>query len=269
MPLKSIKRADMQSRQIQLFGFLGSAVLILFIVIFLGRDFHRVFLKYSGSLPFAAESDVQVIEKRSITATSVKHTAKKALVSVKDDSKRSIPVEHSGKDTAAKTHIPVKVTEQVVKSQEEQKSDAVKVSVVKQKKKDPVVTKAKAHDVLSSAPFDLFSINKEIHAMLGTVPFFHNGIALTSKNKAVLDRVAEKLQTLPFPYVIEVEGHTEAGIAAGVSETMALRVEAYLHQKIPALMIRTIGYADAYPIIDDPESKENRRVEIIIRRREG
>ena len=264
----------MQSRQIQVFGFIGSAVLILFIVIFLGQDFHRLFLKYSENLPFSSVSDAQVAKEASAAATSAKHIAEKAVIANRDDNKKSVPVMQPAKEAAAEANMPAKVA---AKSETVQKSDAVQALTTKQKEKVPAVAKVKEPVVASDmqkpaaspVPSDPSAVNKEIRTILGTVPFFRHSMALTSKNKAVLDSVVKRLGTLPYPYTLDVEGHTEAGIAAGVSETMAARVEAYLRRKLPGVTIRTIGYADAYPIIDDPKNKENRRVEIIVRRSDG
>ncbi len=220
----------MQSKQIQLFGFIGSAVLILFIVIFMGKDFYNLFLKYNENLLFLPVSDVQVSQEASAAVAVEDKIAKKSEVS--------------------------------------QKSDVEKAPVVA-KKKENVSSPELQKSIVSEASFDLSTVNKEIRAMLGTVPFFRYSMALTSKNKAVLNSVSEKLTALPYSYTLDIEGHTEAGISAHVSETMATRVEAYLKRKLPGVTIRTIGYANAYPIIDDPKNRENRRVEIIVRRSDG
>jgi len=53
----------MQSRQIQVFGLIGSVVLILFIVIFLGKDFHQLYLKYGGENLIPSFHDEQVVMK--------------------------------------------------------------------------------------------------------------------------------------------------------------------------------------------------------------
>jgi len=56
---------------------------------------------------------------------------------------------------------------------------------------------------------------------------------------------------------LETYNHVYALLDKDVSEKMVFSVASYLRRKLPAVVIDTFGYADAYPIIDDPASKEN------------
>lgn len=246
----------MQSRQIQVFGVIGSAVLILFIVIFLGRDFHSLFHKYSESLPFSPLNEApQEVKKTSGVVVESEVVSEKAVVETENRNnenigKKSLSVMQSVKEAGAEENLPAKVTG-IIESKQKKK-----VSEVATDAKKPVV---------SNASSSLSMINKEIRTMLRAAPFFQHSMALTSKNKKVLDQVSKKIAVLSSPFILRIEGHTEAGIATNVSEVMAERVGAYLRRKLPGVQIRMVGYANEYPIIDDPKNKENRRIEILIK----
>ncbi len=233
----------MQSRQIQVFGLIGSAVLVLFIVIFLGKDFHRLYLKHAGEISHEVVAEGNTPAETEVIKVPVVAEA----------------VSQQQPKTVAETSVPA------VKQEEEVASPPVQEERTKVNGTGQAKVESDLPPVRAETPE---TINKEIARLLREAHFFRYSMALTQKNKALLDKVADRLSEISFPYMIEIEGHTERGLSKRASEQMARGVEAYLQNRLPGVTIKIVGYGDAYPIIDDPESLENRRVEIIVRRRD-
>jgi outer membrane protein OmpA-like peptidoglycan-associated protein len=248
----------MQSRQIQVFGLIGSVVLILFIVIFLGKDFHQLYLKYGGENLIPSFHDEQVV----MEADVVKNLTER----LNRESSQVLENIQEKENASPEKSVSKRVVESSIVSKADTIEKAVKLPAAIQNGSVAAVQDISASENKLSAEEEIKILNKEISMLLQQVPFFKFSMALTPKNKKVLDQIALKLSSSGFAYSITVEGHTEAGVSARSSETMALRVARYLKEKIPGITVETVGYGNMYPIIDDPYNTENRRVEIIVRR---
>ncbi|RUM68987.1 MAG: hypothetical protein DSZ05_00160 [Sulfurospirillum sp.] len=268
----------MQSRQIQVFGVIGSSVLVLFIVIFLGADIQRLLQNFTqGTISLTPISDDQVV----MEASAVKDLTDRINSESREllQSMQAHKVQTEYKEYKVQTEQPEKKTPQTLTEQER---ESVPVDVTQQ----PSQITGMSDDVQAKALSDIEvqkrvvpdievntetteSVNSEIRTLLRSVPFFRHSEGLTPENERVLDAIAEKLTSIDYPYTLVVEGHTESGSVPDMSEKMAFDVASYLKRKLSAVVIDSVGYADAYPIIDDPANIENRRVEIIVRRSEG
>jgi outer membrane protein OmpA-like peptidoglycan-associated protein len=247
----------MQSRQIQVFGLIGSVVLILFIVIFLGKDFHQLYLKYGGENLIPSFHDEQVVMEANVVKNLTERLNRESSQILENRQQKEAAVSD---ESVSESH-----PESVVSKVDSEQNTAV-VNTVVQNGSLTTVEKVSSSEKKLSPQEEIKVLNKEIRTLLAQVPFFKFSMALTPKNKKVLDQIALKLSSLGFAYSITVEGHTEAGVSARSSETMAMRVAGYLTEKIPGITVETVGYGNRYPIIDDPRNIENRRVEIIVRR---
>ncbi len=277
-----------QSRQIQLFGFLGTSILILFIVIFLGKDFYALYLHYlSGGevsvLEEAAKAqrrDPGLSEAAPATEPRSAITADKSeavAAAERDDSVQPHiqPLQKSGEAFQPPAPVTTKreVKESVVNSgfvnSAVQEPSAAAPSETAMSDSGPLgVQKVKVVKVseTKSRESDVRAINHRFHLLLQERPFFHSALRLTDANRALLDRVADSVRALPFAAELVVEGHTAQGIAPARSRKMAKIVARYLRTKLPGLKIMTAGYANTYPISDDLKDPANTRIEIIVRR---
>ncbi len=275
----------MQSRQIQIFGLLATSMLILFIVIFLGKDFYRLYQSYtqSSSLP-ALDDDQIVMESYAVEnlkqmldmeqGTKAKQAARK--VSQTDASlSQSRREEAAAGDVAhiAKTEAVSPQRAAAVGQSAPVKYPAAEAQQIDTTESEAATTAAnrsadtkKSTPVVMAEPETLAKRNRRIHRMLQNAHLFANGTKLTISDRQVLERIVADLGSLETPYRLEIEGHTRAGVPQRVSLQMAQATAAYLREKLPGVAIGTVGYGNRYPISDDPYDSENRRVEIIVRR---
>jgi len=251
----------MQSRQIQLFGIIGTAVLILFTVIFFGKDFYHLYLNFTRGTTLPSLSDEQIV----MEAEAVKNLQERLDKEAAPMLKKFRPELKSEKSISEMTTGVVETTS--IKKVESHLSKAEQQSVSSVQQEPPSVQKSEK-SISQESAVTLPVLNREIRLMMRQVPFFRHSMALTKENKAILDQIVEKIELLSKPFHIVVEGHTEASVSKNTSETMAMRVKQYLIQKLPDVEIESVGYGNDYPIIDEANNKENRRVEILIRRDE-
>ena len=249
----------MQSKQIQLFGVVGTAVLILFTVIFFGKDFYQLYLKYTQGTTLPALSDEQIVMEADAMKNLQERLDKEAAPMLKEYH----PQNESKKSSVAETEeASLSQTETVTPLHEKlhKKASEEELSAVLAEKNEAKEAKA---DV-----FSLKDINARLRGLMREGSFFRHSMALSKANKEILDQVAATIKEIPEAFYVVVEGHTEAGVSRSTSETMALRVKQYLAEKLPGVKIESVGYGNEYPVIDEAANKENRRVEILIRRGE-
>ncbi len=234
----------MQSRQILGFGFIGATVLILFTVIFFGRDFYALYRHYlyPHTISVPANDEAIVMEAEAVKALQQR---------VEEES------------------------ETILNAVEEKNATAVAVSAAEHEAMQRPVANDNAAAQKEAAPAadtkpdtDIAGINRKIHTLLSASAFFQHSMALTPKNLETLDQISDVIASLPKTYKLVVEGHTEKGLPVSVSAEMAGRVATRLRTNLSDRKIDTIGYGDRYLISDDPYARINRRVEIIVRRDE-
>ena len=244
----------MQSRQIQTFGLIGTSVLILFIVIFLGKDFHKLYQYYMNDIALSGMGDEQIVMES--------HAVENLKNILNEEGSRMLAGYDKEKSVQNKADETEKIIPAAVKTD---KKTVLPTSVKSTVQKNPpkAVSEAVQKTVSERTPA---SVTKKLRYLLGGTPFFHNGLQLTDANTAVLDQVAAQLQKLPYSYKLEVEGHTEKGAGKYFSQKMAEETAAYLKKKLPSVKIKSIGYGSLYPVSDNIQDLANRRIEIIVRR---
>jgi outer membrane protein OmpA-like peptidoglycan-associated protein len=288
----------MQSRQIQIFGLIGAAILILFIVIFLGKDFHKLYLEYLQSKTLPTLKDDQVVmdahavkvleekldeESESVLAEyktksvdaegSVNHARSVTLNDSRIVNERSREAEDKPKKP-----LVVHKTDSVSNINDRHSKDNIAIEVEKKANHEnilqsvskvlPVTNVQKERVAKPLAASDTTVLNRAIHQVVEKGAFFHNGLSLTQQNRDILDNVIEKIKELGSGYSVEVEGHTKRGLAKSYSKQMASETANYLQKGLPGVVIKSVGYGDEYPVIDDLEDVRNTRIEIIVRRSE-
>ena len=291
----------MQSRQIQIFGLIGTMILILFIVIFLGKDFHQLYLNYTQNNTLPTLSDDQIVmdahvvreleeklnEESETVLAGYSTQSSEATAMAEEKSKDSGPsvkaeVTTEATVTAASIHSDENVPDKFSKAASETESSTeakLKTATEQEKVEKAVVSKPATASVSVTQveaekkepgilPVETAAINKTIHQILEKGAFFHHGLVLSGENRALLDQVAKKVQPLGSGYMLEVEGHTKQGVAKGVSGKMAMKAAEYLRMKLPGVIVTTVGYGDEYPISDDLKDDSNTRIEVIVRRSE-
>ncbi len=233
----------MQSRQILGFGFIGATVLILFTVIFFGRDFYALYQTYTSMHSAYTPSDDETIVMET--------EAVKALQRRVEDESEAILNAIEEKNATATVVSDVKEVQN--------ESKAIGNSMQREVAEVSADTKPNT---------DIAEINRQIRRLLSASAFFQHSMALTSQNLETLDQITRIIVNLPKTWEIMVEGHTEKGLSISVSADMAGRVATRLRKNLADRKIESIGYGDRYPISDDPYARINRRVEIIVRRNE-
>ena len=235
-----------------MFGLLTTLLLTLFIVIFLGKDFRPLF----------ENSDLQSTSE-SASETMMTETAVKSPLS-QENKPETLPDDHP---EPALGQTPVSVT-----AEHEPQTLQAEAHVSKE---HPVEATAgerarSLSEADSTTPQQrLRGLNHRIHMLMQSHPFFHHAMRLGREETALLDRIAEMIRKLPADVTVVAEGHTASGEAAAESRKMAEITAEYLRRKLPGREIGAVGYGTRYPISDDPADRANRRVEIILRRREG
>ncbi len=275
----------MQSRQIQIFGLLATSLLILFIVIFLGKDFYRLYQSYTQSSELPALDDDQIV-MQSYAVENLKQMldmeqGTKAEKAVEKVSKTDTSLSQSQREEAAAGDVAHVAKTDAVSPQraaavsqsapvkrpvaEAQQIDTTERETATVAANRPADTQ-KSAPVVIAEPETLAKRNRRIHRMLQNAHLFANGTKLAASDRKVLESVVADLGSLEAPYRLEIEGHTRAGVPERVSLQMARATADYLRERLPGVRIGTVGYGNRYPISDDPYDKENRRVEIIVRR---
>ena len=289
----------MQSRQIQIFGLIGTMILILFIVIFLGKDFHQLYLNYTQNSTLPTLSDDQIVmDAHAVRELEEKLNEESEAVLAGyslQSSESTAMTEEKGRDFAPsvkeEVHTEATVSAALVQSDENvpdklskeageteySADDISKPAAEEEKVEKAVVSKPVSASVSVTQteaekkepgilPVETAKINKTIHQILEKGTFFHHGLVLSGENRALLDQVAKKVKALGSGYVLEVEGHTKQGVAKAVSGKMAIKAAAYLRKKLPGVTVTTVGYGNEYPVSDDLKDDSNTRIEVIVRR---
>ena len=327
MVIISQKRESVtQSRQIQVFGLLGTSILILFIVIFLGKDFEALYLHYTHKNVSVLEDSVVVddatrsaaqqqsealaaqkqqkqeaaekpadkqidagesmtLASEAVKAVAVKKPLESGVVqsTLQSDGMKKSEIKKSLTPVVVQKHVvategaekekrlsaKVETTEgaNMVKADQQQQAErntALQAAMTEM----PAIEKDDKRAPQQQKRIDLRMFNRDIHALLQSTPFFQKSLRLTPENREVLDRVVQKIKTLPFAYQIVTEGHTASGLPVKRSQRMAKIAAVYLKKALPGVQITTVGYGARYPIIDESRDPANTRIEIIVRRRE-
>ncbi len=289
-----------QSRQIQVFGFLATFILILFIVIFLGKDFYTLYQHYMHKDVSMQLDDTQVIRDaaQNSAVTHISNENKPTVVKMEkslgsppqksDDIRTIAPVNGveisksepqeaaSGTSGLLEKEVSPKSAVEVEKEAgagtENVAVDTLKSATVSVETLPVDQQKAEMPSAQKSTPAtitpleEIQALNHNIHILLQKVPFFHGTLQLTAENRKILDQVVKMLKALPYPYVLEVEGHTASGLPSSRSKKMAQTAAGYLQKEMPNVKIETSGYGNRYPISDDLKDPANTRIEIIVRR---
>ncbi len=220
----------MTSKEIRFFGFMISLLLVLFIVLFFGKNLYKIVHAKAAM----AHTSVPVPSEVSSVESSI-HKEKKELKKI------------------------VQVSPDIKTKQKETKQIDLKVIEQKVLKKKQTVSKEKA----TSQP----DINVLIKNLVEKGNFFRQSNLLQEDDKIILNRVINLLKSLTYPYKIEVEGYTQEGVASDVSIKMAGIVGRYLKSALSDVEIQTKGYGSQYPISGDIYSNINRRINILVRRK--
>ena len=113
-----------------------------------------------------------------------------------------------------------------------------------------------------------------INALLKTHPIYfrRNSNELTLSSKKILDKIIDLVNKNTEEIErLRISGHTDASGSAAynkiLSQKRAEKVREYLIQKhINVPVLEAIGYGEEKPVTNNPYAKENRRVEIEIRK---
>jgi outer membrane protein OmpA-like peptidoglycan-associated protein len=117
-------------------------------------------------------------------------------------------------------------------------------------------------------------VQTDINALLKNNPIYfkHNSNDLTLESKKILDKIIDIVNRTSEEIArLKISGHTDASGSAAynklLSQKRAEKVRNYLidhHIKVPVL--EAVGYGEENPISKNPYAKENRRVEIEIKK---
>lgn len=211
----------MTSKEIHFFGLITSALLISFIILYVGKDFYqRIYHKVQ-------DTD---------TLATIEHTLPHPIVK-----QNAMPVQKKTVTKGKKDHLADDI---ILKNKEAE-------------------VKKEKHTVKGITP----DINTLIKNLLQEGKFFQQTNSLQNDDKMILDKVVVLLKNISYPYVLEIEGHTQKGVAVQVSQDMAKKVQSYIQKFLNDIKIETKGYANMYPVSDDLYSSVNRRIEILVRRK--
>ncbi len=220
----------MTSKEIRFFGFMISLLLVLFIVLFFGKNLYRIVHAKAQM----AHTSVPVPSEVSSVESSI-HKEKKELKKI------------------------VQISPNIKTKQKETKQIDLKVIEQKVLKKKQTISKEKA----PSQP----DINVLIKNLVEKGNFFRQSDLLQEDDKIILNKVINLLKSLTYPYKIEVEGYTQEGVASDISIKMAGIVGRYLKSALSDVEIQAKGYGSQYPISGDIYSNINRRINILVRRK--
>ncbi len=240
----------MVSRQIHFFGFIGGSLLILFIVLFWGKDFYNQWHNYNVS-----NYDIETVDSDQIVMQ------KSALESLAQslDEESDYMVEKNVQEQSQK-HLEKK---------DEKKPDLLDIDQDVQKvtlKKNSLSADEGSVSEPKKIDNAFLLAQQSIKKILTTHILLQNQAYLGEDDKKVLDKIILLLKPLKEDMKIVVEGHTQMGVAPSVSSNMAKEVSKYLKQNLPAFKIESIGYGSQYPLSGDIYDISNKRVEIILRR---
>lgn len=175
------------------------------------------------------------------------------------------------------TELPAKAPKAPAKKEvKAEKPAPVKQIVVEPKPKPAAAETEKAPQQLADVQHaSIESTQSKINTILMENPIYFkkNSNELTLTSKQVLDRIIDIVnRTTEEIEAMRIAGHTDASGSAvynkRLSEKRAQSVRDYLiEHRIHIPRIETVGYGEEQPITDNPYDKENRRVEITIRRK--
>ncbi len=243
----------MVSRQIHFFGFIGGSLLILFIVLFFGKEFYNQWCDYSVSdYELQTIKSDQIVMQKSALEDLAQSLNEQSDYMIYEDLRKAVD-EDREKKGIKKPDLLI-VDEELRKVTVSKKDHSLKQdpSSEQKEKPDPVT-----------------SVKRSIKEIMNSYALLQNRSYLNDEDKKVLDRIVSLLRPLKENIKVVVEGHTQSGLAPFISSDMAEATSKYLQESIPSLNIESIGYANRYPICEDVNDISNKRVEIIIRKRSG
>jgi outer membrane protein OmpA-like peptidoglycan-associated protein len=288
--MTSEREIFMQSRQIQIFGLIGTAILLLFIVIFLGKDFHQLYQHYFQNETLPVLNDDQIVmdahavreleeklneESETVLAgykaDSDKTDMKSELAAAASDvSKMGRSDETAVLEEEQPSMIKTNASSEVVTTAQSEKI----VQVSKESSKSAIKPQTYVAPAMTAASkpepsaVDLTEVNRKLRNIIENGAFFHQGLILTPDNRKLLDEAAKEIERIGSGYRLEIEGHTKEGLSKAYSLKMAEKTAAYLRKVLPDIVITTVGYGNEYPISDDLNDVGNTRIELIVRRSE-
>ena len=134
----------------------------------------------------------------------------------------------------------------------------------------PVSTATEGTETTGLAP-----IEDKITVLLEEHPIYFKTSSSTIRKDSQegLNQVSTALKALPKGTVVTVEGHTDATgdatLNKQLSQQRADAVKFYLKKSgLNQLIIKATGYGEERPLVNDPNDKKNRRVEIRLERGE-
>ncbi len=258
-----------ESRQIQLFGLLGSLILVLFIVIFLGRDFYQLYLQNFQNPQIPGLSDEQIVMEAQAVDQLQEQLDEEGAALLEAYTKRqegAVAVEKP-ENNSLQTTVASDVLLHRQKDNAAHESAAASKEITEEEREKKAEPVHNAEVVLTQAE-DIRGLNRRIHRQLQKVMPGSGDQLLSEEFRQTLQEVVSVLRDLPFACSIEVEGHTPEGVSKRKSQQMAQQVADYLKGLLADVPVRSVGYGSTYPISDDLRDPANRRVEIIVRRRE-
>ena len=122
---------------------------------------------------------------------------------------------------------------------------------------------------------NLKEIKEKITTLLKDNPIYFkiSSSTIHQDSKEGLNKIVRALKELSYGVVVTVEGHTDAiGDAffnKKLSQKRANSIKFYLEKGgLDHLIIESIGYGEEQPLVNNPNDKQNRRVEIVLKRGE-
>jgi len=263
----------MQSRQVRLFGVIGGIILIFFLVIFFGNDIKQlIYPSNIDNLSKVEESTNNKIKKALENESNSDNNLANNISKIKnpiakklDDEKESMIVSEVVKEE--------KIIQNTLLESPEVNKTILLQNVTRPITDEQVVVEKEVKTVGKIIPEvkkeDIFLlVKKEIKSYLKENPLYRQSVQyLSEDDKKTLEQIVLQLKKLQIPYLLKVEGHTEAKQLHNVSVVMGENVKRYLVSKLSAVQMEVNGYGNEYPILDDPTAIENRRIELIIRRK--
>jgi outer membrane protein OmpA-like peptidoglycan-associated protein len=289
--MTSEREIFMQSRQIQIFGLIGTAILLLFIVIFLGKDFHHLYQHYFQHETLPALNDDQIVmdahtvreleeklNEESETVLAGYKAESNKMDMTRDSEASDILQTERSEETAVLEEEQSRIIKTSTSSEVATTAQSEKIEHVKRvsdessksaiKPESTIAPGTNAASKPERSAVDLTEVNIELKNIIGNGAFFHHELTLTQDNRKILDEAAKEIERIGSGYRLEVEGHTKEGLAKAYSMKMAEKVAAYLRKVLPGIVITTVGYGNEYPISDDLNDASNTRIELIVRRSE-
>ncbi len=273
----------MRSREIQIFGFVTATLLILFIVIFLGKDFYRLYTERGESVTLPDLQDDQIVmdshavkvlqevlDEESADMMGAAASGKESNAG--DSSQKGVPSPERSEAVINEPEIsgagPMEgeVLQNIAEGSSEERGTLRKIDE-EEALQTPVTHNAELPaTAVTDGSDEVVQLNREIHRIVTAEPLFDKHERLTVSGKKILEEVTAKLTHLPFPYAIVVEGHTSSSIPEVSGKEMAEEAALFLRERLPEKKITTVSYGSTYPLSDDLSDNLNTRIEIVIRR---